>query len=824
MQHPAAFLSVRHSEREWPEDPPQLKEFPLEERILVALAHQPWASASDLAKRLEADESDVYTACHQLEQKKLIAGRGLGVTRRIQRRYVLTRAGVRHVTKPFRYKDLVRAALPLTWQMTEDGVTRILAWLPMVESLYEILPVLWTSGLIQPYQWQSPYPDPSCSSLDWLGVPTLMEVTWLSRGRLHVVTTWHFDRYPRSPKVYRVPILWSGLLPQEDYQGRSLRLGSEFIRCPLDPPSKYGISWDIEPRVAAIGTDPFAAFRSGTAYGDDVHVGSVDTTGALVRSAEASHSEWTLGETPPQARSIGHPEAATIEEGPDLVNLGGIRDYKIMCFVSEFRAVTRASLAKAFHMSGTSVKSAVDALAERGLVTVVGQNIYATQRTRDMLADRDRINVDRLVEVTYPDPEGKDATRERDHDSAVAEVAAVFLGAKMPVAAGWRWVVSWEDGQLVPDLWVRVPVPGREEGMWTPVEIEFSARTKKRIDEGKLRSYRLAPIRLGKDFPILVITGEEAAARLFDDLSGDLTILASTLKAFLTGVWEGPESVWRRNGRPAGLSEIAGEHLDHLRQQTGRSLDYNKPTPELWDKLHDQQLGGSEAWDIGGGDVPTGPLPRAEVDRVANEEPAGPSGSRPVSAPAPPGPSPAPAGRAAPARSRVTQETPAPRPTSTRPVGTPAPRGLDWPLLEAILQRSRALDRPIVEADLIAERRLKETGLSNAERICLQRVRAIILRGAAHRLWVDGRHIERIVQRCLELEEQHKEELRSGNVLQRLAKWLTMSPAETVPRAALRHLLKERADIRKDAIERFDKWAEMVDRDVQTARKARTLE
>ena len=804
---------------------PALEEFPPEERILVVLAHQQWASASDIAIRLGLSDPDVYGACHQLEKDKLIAGRELGVTRRMQRRYVLTRKGVMHVTRPFRYKDLVRAALPRTWQMTEEGVTKMLLWLPMIESLYEILPVFWTCGVARPFQWQSPYPDPSCSSLDWLGVPTLTEVIWLPRGRLHVAARWSFERYPGPPKLYHVPFLWAGLLPQEDYRARSLRLTSDFIRCPLDMHSSYAITWDIEPPVAAIGTDEISAFRSNVAYGDDVHVGSVDTTGALVWSAEASHSEWTPEETPPQARSVGNPEAAAIEEGPDLVNLGGTREYKIMCFVAEFRAVTRASLAKAFHMSGGSVKAAVEALEERGLVTSVGQNIYATPLGRAMLADRDRIDADRLVEVTYEDPEGADAVRERRHDEAVAQVAAAFQGAGMPVAAGWRWVVSWHDGQLVPDLWVRVPAPGREEAIWVPVELEFSARSRKRIEERKLRSYRLARVRLGRDFPILVITGEEAAARLFDDLAGDLTILTAPLKAFLTGVWEGPESVWLRGGRPAGLSEISSEGRDHLRQQTGRRLDYSKPTPEVWQELENKQLGGSEAWDIVGGEFPTGPLPRAEVGRVPNEEAAGPSGSGPVSAPAPPSPASAPAGRAAPARGRVTQETPTPRPTSTRPVGTPAAaQDESRQQLEAMLQGLRELYRPISEAYLIAERRLKETGLTNAERLCLQRVRAIIRRGAAHRLWVDGCDIEKMVQRCLKLEEQHKEELRSGNVLRRLARWLTMSPAETVPRAALRRLLKEHPEIMKAACQQFDKWAEMVERDVRDLRAARTLE
>ena len=788
MQHPAAFLSIRHPERGRLEDAP-LAEFPLEERILVALADQLWASASDLAGRLYVSESDINESCHVLEEKKkLIAGRGLGVTRRIQRRYVLTRQGVRHVIRPFPYKGLLRAALPLTWQMTEDGVTRMLRWLPMIECLYEILPTFWTGGLARPFQWRSIYPDPSCSSLVWLGVPTLTEVRWLPSGRLHAVVTWRFERDGKHVKTYSIPIFWAGLLPQEDYRSLSLRLGSDFIHSHRGP--KDAIRWDIEPPVAAIGLDQFAAFRSNTAYGDDVQVGAVDTAGALVWSAEASHSEWTLREKRPRARSIGHPEAAAIGEGPDLVNLGGTREYRIMAFVSEFRAATRANLVRAFRMSGGSVKAAVEALAERGLVTIVEKNIYVTQRGLDMLADRDRVDADRLVEVTHMDPEGADAIRERRHDSAVAEVAAAFLGAGMPVAAGWRWVVSWHDGQLVPDLWVRVPVPGREEGMWVPLEVEFSAKAKKRIEEEKLRSYRLAPIRLGKSFPILVITGEELPAKRFDDLAGDLMILTTTLKEFSLGVWEGPESVWRRNGRPVGLSDIAREYRAHLRQRTGRSLDYSKPSPEVYEKLLGEELIWSDPW-LEGLDLEPSPIdPRlqAEMDRVLNEGKAGDSKTEPVSAPTPPAPSPEPVRRLATARDRALKR---------------------WEAL-------RMINRLVAEADWEAVERLEKTGLSNAERLCLQRVRAIITYGAAQQHAVDDRLLEKMGQHCLALEDQHQHEVRSGHPLW----WLTMSQTKTDPKRAFRDILKECPNIRRDACRQFNRWARMVDRVVRKARRA----
>ena len=80
-----------------------------------------------------------------MEAETLTAGRAPGVSRRSQRRYGQV---VMHVAQSFRHQGLVRAALPLTWQMTEEGAAKILQWLPMAESLYELLPAFWTGGPI----------------------------------------------------------------------------------------------------------------------------------------------------------------------------------------------------------------------------------------------------------------------------------------------------------------------------------------------------------------------------------------------------------------------------------------------------------------------------------------------------------------------------------------------------------------------------------------------------------------------------------------------------------------------------------------------------
>ena len=769
MQNPATFPPFGHLAGERPED------FPLEEQILVALAHQPWASASDLARRLDINLSGIHEACHALEEDGLIAGREVGVTRRSQRRYVLTRQGVMHVTRDFQYRDQLRAALPLAWQMTEAGVTKILLWIPMVESLYEILPRFWTGGVAHPFELDSVYPDPSCTSYVWLGQPTLTELSWLPRGRLHAIASWLFERHDRRPRAYSTPFFWAGLLPQEDFQSRSLRLGSEFIHSARGP--RDGIRWDVEPPVAAIGVDGFAAFRAGTAYGDDVQVGSVDTAGTLVWSAGAIHSEWTLGDKPPQARSIGHPEAAAIGEGPDLVNLGGMREYRALGFLADFRGATRANLVRAFHMSRGAATTGLDRLAARGLVTSVGKNFYVTQRGLELLAARDRVDVGRLVEVTHLDPEGEGATRERRHDSAVAEAAAAFRGVGIPVAAGWRWVVSWKDGQLVPDLWVQLPVPGREtQSCWVAVEVEFSAKTEWRI-EAKLRSYRLAPSELNTTFPVLVITGEPLPAARFDDLAGDLPMLTTTLPEFLTGVWEGPDSVWRRKGRPVALSEIAREHRARLWQPTGRSLDYSQPSPEVWDRLMMQESIWSDPPTEGLDErfPPISPQIQAERDRwrrLRVEAKAETTANQPVvSAPAPPPPPPAPV---------AVGEAPTAEEQADR--------------RRLILSR---IDWLIALADDKAARRLELGDLSDAERLCLSRVSAIITYGINRHTKAE----EQLVKHCLRLQKQHLEAVRSANALP----GPNLPRTTTDPRQMFKDILDGYPNMRKDACKWFDR-------------------
>ena len=464
-----------------------------------------------------------------------------------------------------------------------------------------------------------------------------------------------------------------------------------------------------------------------------------------------------------------------------------------MTFLSEFRGATKANLVKAFHMSRGAATTALEHLENRGLVKGVGEHLYVTRRGLDMLAARDRVTVGRLVEVTYKDPEGEDAIRERRHDSAVAEVAAAFRGAGVPAVAGWRWVVSWNSGQLVPDLWVQLLAPGREEGIWVAVEVEFSAKAEKRI-EAKFRSYRLAPIGLNRTFPLLVITGEALPAKRFDDLAGNLPVLTTTLQEFLSGVWEGPESVWRRKGRPVGLSDIARVHRGHLCQQTGRLLDYQKPSPEVWAKLiREESICSDYLMDGVNEETPDiGPELQAEADRALHAAREGPSANKPVSAPMPPTPPPAPVPKAADAQDEARRRS----------------ELLGW------------INSLVASVDEAAGSRLESGALSDAEHLCLWRMRTMITYGINQHYRATKQEMEDTLQRCITMEEKHLQALRSGKLLKRL----TLPQVQTDPRRAFRNLLKDSSKKSKEAAcEKFDDWADIVDRDVQAARKARTL-
>lgn len=264
-------------------------------------------------------------------------------------------------------------------------------------------------------------------------------------------------------------------------------------------------------------------------------------------------------------------------------------------------------------------------------------------------------------------------------------------------------------------------------------------------------------------------------------------MLTATVKEFLTGVWEGPESVWRRRGRPVGLGNIAGERRYRPGPMTGHSLAHARPSAEVWDKPLAEELVWQEELS-GGSDAelpPGGPQPPEQLRLQLNglETQDSPAGAAPA--------------------------TPPPAPAAIAPAA--------WDLA---LQRSRGLARInlfLGLVDKVAASRLNREGLSEAERLCLKLVQAIMSYGLCRHSVGEGSYAEYWLRTCLELQQEHQRVVRSGKLLWRL----TASPAETGPYAAVERILAGHPSGRREASRIFGNWRRMVDDAARAAGRAR---
>ena len=115
------------------------------------------------------------------------------------------------------------------------------------------------------------------------------------------------------------------------------------------------------------------------------------------------------------------------------------------------------------------------------------------------------------------------------------------------------------------------------------------------------------------------------------------------------------------------------------------------------------------------------------MDRVLNEAKAEPPANKPDSAPTPPTPPPAPVGKAPTVQDRARRRS----------------------------QALSKIDRLVASADWLAGIRLKQSGLTDEERLCLRRLRAIITYGANRHYQAEEQIVEQSLQHCLMLEDQH---------------------------------------------------------------------
>ena len=127
------------------------------------------------------------------------------------------------------------------------------------------------------------------------------------------------------------------------------------------------------------------------------------------------------------------------------------------------------------------------------------------------------------------------------------------------------------------------------------------------------------------------------------------------------------------------------------------------------------------------------------------------------------------------------------------------------------------IDKLVATADDNVARLLKRGDLSDANRLCLSRVRAIITYGAHWHYKAEEQLLEQSLLRCLMLTDQH---LHAVRALRRSK----VDPTKTDPPEAFRAILNDDSDTRKDACKKFDNWFKMVDHAARAAPRTRTLE
>ena len=544
--------------------------------ILSWLWQWPLSSAKDLEGLGLFGLSKIHNLLKAAADTGLVMGVRQGRTFEVQNRYFLDLKGIYQVRNYYR--------IGLEWQVTEEGVKRLIQRLRMVEAIYRVLPGVWRSGAVAFPRSFFLDTDPDADPLTLDDTMRLTRFHWVRQGEAHAIA--QFQTVDGSDVC--IPVHWYGIHHKTD---TIPDLAAFYDMLDTAPDFRYpGLA--SPPGVVIVAVDPLAALQAQRGYAPGLPAAIVSPEGRLFQKMMPVPPRGFVRGTGDAAGRLGTP-AKVVEwlDKPEIAAINGVTKRAAAEWVENWPSCLTTDVAEGIGQPRSKTTAILDALMvpledHSQPASYPRRLVQKMERSRLYLGTagilpasrRDRTSYQTALSplAGYLNPRGRWRRSQADHSRRVARLAIRFQKEKAPlfVAPGWRLVINYENKtQLAPDLWLQVP-SGDGGLVWHCVEYEQTAVKGDDIN-GKLNPYRIAMNELREPWPLLVICKTRDAADEFgvqgDDLPMLLAVYDEVIDEKERGL-NGERSVWRYRGGRVDISHLVGLMV---------GLD-GRPNPSEW--------------------------------------------------------------------------------------------------------------------------------------------------------------------------------------------------------------------------------------------------
>ena len=540
--------------------------------ILSWLWRCPLAGAKDLEGFVDLFS---LSKIHSLLEKAVAAGFVLyvhyGKTYDVQRRFFLDLKGINRIRDHYR--------IPLEWQVTEEGLKRLVRRLRSAEAFYRILPKMWQYSVLKAPESFHKNPDPEDPPITLDDRMRLVGFQWVQRGSTHIVV-WY--QTTEGHEIW-FPVHWYGFHHRDKTtRDEPIRDGLQGFSEGLETSSDYWTEAPASPPgLIIVAIDFLAALRAKLLYppARDAVIITPETWVYQYMTPKCPMGSVKVLSDPP--RTVGRP-ARVVEslETPEMSAMKGVTNRKLLEWVESWPGSREIDVAEGVGQPRSKTKEILEVLKvpltnpskpnapPQYLVQVMeGRRLHLGTAGIKASSQRDRCSYQTAYGPlgSYLDATGHWRRNQMDHNRRVAKLAIRFQkGEGMFVAAGWRLVINYTAGpQLAPDMWVEVPWEDRRVVLHC-VEYEQSAQSDSGVDK-KLNNYRQAMTEMNEPWPMLMICKTKEAAERFGRRGDDLLMLVAAYDEVMdrkNHAFHGEESVWRYRGSRVDIDHLVGPYLD----------------------------------------------------------------------------------------------------------------------------------------------------------------------------------------------------------------------------------------------------------------------